>query len=244
MFSRLTLFWLCVIAVAGAVLFRTSYQVQELENDLSELEHEIVREQETIRVLRAEWGYLNDLERLETASRRYLPLRPTLPQQFTSLDRIPLRLPSSAPPAGVLMVKAPAMAPLAAAPALPGVPNAPPPAAVTVATSTPVVVDPEEAAVGGVMPQDQRDELRAATAPVNTPIPQSSPVRKPGAVASAVATAMPAAPTSTLVLTPPRQRSLTLASPTSSTSASGTGGRPPRADDQIGQLLNRIGGGR
>lgn len=58
-------------AFAGAGLFWTSQNVQTLNDDLAKARIEIMSEQETIRVLRAEWDYLNNPERLEKVADDY-----------------------------------------------------------------------------------------------------------------------------------------------------------------------------
>jgi hypothetical protein len=90
------LFWGGLIAAAGAVLFQTSYDVQDLEEKLAGLNRKIVTEQESIQVLRAEWSYLNDPTKLEELARAHLALQPTEARQFLALDVIPMR-PAPAP---------------------------------------------------------------------------------------------------------------------------------------------------
>ncbi len=90
MIGRSPLVWLALAALAVAVLFHTSYRVRALEGRLAVLNREIVREHEAIRVLEAEWGFLNDPERLERLARRHLALRPTEVAQIGSIAQIPL----------------------------------------------------------------------------------------------------------------------------------------------------------
>ncbi|MDP9195802.1 MAG: hypothetical protein M3O22_03390 [Pseudomonadota bacterium] len=85
--------WLSLAAVSGVVLFHTSYQAQILEDRLATLNRQILAEQESVRVLKAEWSYLNDPDRIERLSQQYLVLQPTAGSQFASLDGIPERLP-------------------------------------------------------------------------------------------------------------------------------------------------------
>ncbi|NYZ15713.1 hypothetical protein HL658_24495 [Azospirillum sp. RWY-5-1] len=85
------LIWLGLAAVAGAVLFETSYEVQEMEEQLASLNRQIVHEQEAIQVLRAEWSFLNDPTRLENLARSHTDLRPAEARQFLALDVVPFR---------------------------------------------------------------------------------------------------------------------------------------------------------
>lgn len=65
-----------MFAVAtGTMLFSTSQKVQKAERQLSKLTAEKNREQEAMRVLRAEWDYLNRPDRLEALASRYLGMK-------------------------------------------------------------------------------------------------------------------------------------------------------------------------
>jgi hypothetical protein len=66
-----------LIAVAGSILYDTTFEVQELEGQLSRINRQIVAEREVIQVLKVDWSLLNDISRIEQLSLRYLPdLRP------------------------------------------------------------------------------------------------------------------------------------------------------------------------
>ena len=68
--------------LAGAALFWTSQNVQQAESRLNALQTEIAKEQQSIRVLRAEWDYLNTPERLEKMATHYLEM---VPQEASSV---------------------------------------------------------------------------------------------------------------------------------------------------------------
>ncbi len=51
--------------VSGYLLMDVSNRVQMVEGDISDYEASIAREEESVRVLKAEWAYLNDPSRLE-----------------------------------------------------------------------------------------------------------------------------------------------------------------------------------
>ena len=63
------------VAMAAGMVFKTSHEVSTLESRLNSLNQEIAREQEAIRVLRAEWAYLNRPERLRALAANYSVLR-------------------------------------------------------------------------------------------------------------------------------------------------------------------------
>ncbi len=93
MIGRSTVLWLSLAIVAGVGLFHVSYRVQSLEDELTQVNREIVRERETIHVLRAEWSYLNEPQRLAELSRRHLTLAPLSATQMMRIEDLPLRLP-------------------------------------------------------------------------------------------------------------------------------------------------------
>ncbi len=70
-----TLSTFCVFIMAiilGSVLFVTSQKVQHAEKELQTLQKKTAIEEDSLRVLKAEWTYLNRPERLEVLSAQYL----------------------------------------------------------------------------------------------------------------------------------------------------------------------------
>lgn len=88
---RMTILWLALAAVCSAVLFHTSQQVTDGRAKLNALNADIRKEGETVRVLQAEWSYLNQPDRLEKLSKQYLQLAPLKGRQFTQLTETPDR---------------------------------------------------------------------------------------------------------------------------------------------------------
>ena len=81
---------LASVLVTGFMLFNVSQQVQESERQLKRVEKEIAREEEMIRVLKAEWAYLNRPDRLEHLAEQYLGME-------TMESEAVLRTPASLP---------------------------------------------------------------------------------------------------------------------------------------------------
>lgn len=73
---------------SAAALFHTSQQVTDGREKLAVIEHDIRKEDETLRVLQAEWSYLNQPDRLEKLVREYLHLEPMKGRQFTHMENL------------------------------------------------------------------------------------------------------------------------------------------------------------
>jgi len=93
MIGRGTMLWLALAIVAGAGLFHVSYRVQSLEEELTQVNRDVLREQETIHLLHAEWSYLNEPTRLAELTHRHLALAPLSSSQMARIEDLPLRLP-------------------------------------------------------------------------------------------------------------------------------------------------------
>ena len=88
------LLWTLLVTAAVGVLFYTSHQTEELETELEARHRAVLSEREAIRVLRAEWAYLNEPGRLRELARRHTPLGPAMPVQIVAtVDEIPFALP-------------------------------------------------------------------------------------------------------------------------------------------------------
>lgn len=97
--TRMAVLWFALAIVAGALLFKTSQQVNDGRQRLAAITQEMRREEDSLRVLQAEWSYLNQPERLEKLSKQYLKLTPMKGQQFARIDSLPLRPVSEEPAA-------------------------------------------------------------------------------------------------------------------------------------------------
>jgi hypothetical protein len=86
------LFWLMLVVATGFVTFKVKYAVQDIEDELNRVKKQTVAEQQEIRVLTAEWTYLNQPERLAELNRRFLQLAPVGTKQLQQkIDDIPYR---------------------------------------------------------------------------------------------------------------------------------------------------------
>lgn len=67
---------LLLAMLAGGALFWVSQQVQQTEREQRKLQRIVTQEQEAIRVLNAEWDYLNRPDRLEKLANEQLQMEP------------------------------------------------------------------------------------------------------------------------------------------------------------------------
>jgi cell division protein FtsL len=85
--TRLTIALTAFLALILSIgVFRITYQVDELESELRALNKEILQEQETIHILKAEWSHLNDPIRLEELAKKYLGLEEMRGGQLINMD--------------------------------------------------------------------------------------------------------------------------------------------------------------
>lgn len=90
-----------LLALICFELYNGVSRVKSQERELASLKAAIVSEQEAIRVLKAEWSYLNQPERLQTLAREHLPLTQTGASQIVVMASLPLKgeaAPVGAPP--------------------------------------------------------------------------------------------------------------------------------------------------
>ena len=91
MIRPVTILGLALVAVLTAALFQLKYEVRGLERELVAAAAALQDEEEAIRVLGAEWSYLNRPTRLQALSDRYLVLSPLAQPQLRALTDIPFR---------------------------------------------------------------------------------------------------------------------------------------------------------
>jgi len=88
------LFWFGLTFIVSLGLYGTSNRVQDLSKQLLSLNAQIEAEQANIHVLKAEWVYLSNPQRIEQAARKYLAMHPTALEQIAKLDDLPEILPT------------------------------------------------------------------------------------------------------------------------------------------------------
>jgi hypothetical protein len=104
-----TIVWFVVLALLGIGLFQVKYAVQAKERELKRVNRQIAADREAMRVLEAEWSYLNDPVRLADLTRRHTDLAPVMASQIATFESLVPRPAATEDPA-------PALPPIAAAP--------------------------------------------------------------------------------------------------------------------------------
>ncbi|MDD9900204.1 MAG: hypothetical protein OXT65_04425 [Alphaproteobacteria bacterium] len=94
-----TLIWMFLAAVASVLLFHTSQQVLEKRARVADLSAATAREKESLHVLKAEWSYLNQPERLEKLAAENLDLTPATAEHMVKVADLDAALAAPPPPA-------------------------------------------------------------------------------------------------------------------------------------------------
>ena len=89
--TRFVITWLAAVTLGAIGLFYVSHRVELLEDRLAREDRAILRHQEVIHVLRAEWTYLNRPERIADLARRYLALAPLSADRVVDIQDLPQR---------------------------------------------------------------------------------------------------------------------------------------------------------
>ncbi len=83
------------LILAAAYVYRIKFNSTVQAERLAKLRGEVRHERDTIAALRAEWGQLDNPERIEALAERYLKLKSVAPTQFDTLDHLPERPPQA-----------------------------------------------------------------------------------------------------------------------------------------------------
>jgi hypothetical protein len=114
-----TMFWLLLVATTGFLMFAVKYEVQGLDETYARTQKAIAVEDSQIRVLKAEWAYLNRPAALAALNERFLSLQPVATQQLlASVADVPVR-PGAPPTPEAIAAAAPSTALGNAPPAAP-----------------------------------------------------------------------------------------------------------------------------
>ncbi len=112
---RSPLIWTLLGVAAVSGVFLVKERVQRLENRLHSVQQEIATGRTAIKMLDAEWSYLNRPDRIEAMIQDHLGMAPASSSQYVRLDTFVKRTtpPSDAARSPVVRVKTPADTPSA-----------------------------------------------------------------------------------------------------------------------------------
>jgi cell division protein FtsL len=85
MINLLNILVFCFVVVVGGGLFHIKYKVIDLETRLKNVHEKTLLTKESIKVLQAEWGYLNNPGRLQKLAQKYLTLLPPDQKQVATV---------------------------------------------------------------------------------------------------------------------------------------------------------------
>lgn len=178
MIRGMTVLWTALALIVGVGLFLLKYEVATLEDRLAGLNREIYENQQAIHVLKAEWSYLNEPERLRELNERHLGLAAVAPARIAQIDAVPINDGTTPPAADEGRA-------MAAAPAKPDVAKAAAPA------KRPARPAPQETrpAVATQPPAPARPQTTPVAAPAAKPRPAlpALPVAAPAIVSPTLA---------------------------------------------------------
>ena len=250
-----TMIWLGLIGASSAFLFKTSYEVQALESELRGVNRSILREQDSIRVMHAEWAFLNQPSRLQALTDQFTKLRPIAPaQMIASAADLPMPQPSldgePMAPTASLVAQVEALPSFGPVP-LPG--HRPGEGGVLLAAAAPMIVQTQAAPIQPAVAQAAPVASARPAAPAAAPVQMAAvEVRPAPAVAPApVAQAPAAAPPATRVavadvpirpVVAPRRPAAP--APLEAVAQALTPTRAAASDDPIGALLSGLEGPR
>lgn len=99
---RLTIWTFLITIILGLVLFYSKHMVVQLEKRLSVINETLRQRKESLRVLEAEWGHLNNPSYLQKLCEKFLPqLQPVMPHQMLPMKNVPFREPGVSIPDGI-----------------------------------------------------------------------------------------------------------------------------------------------
>ncbi len=83
--------WMITATLAVTMVFQISSEVQKLHAELRTLERGTAIHDEAVRVLQAEWSYLNRPAQIADLAKRHLKMRPITAAQFIEFADLPSR---------------------------------------------------------------------------------------------------------------------------------------------------------
>lgn len=82
--------WLVAASATALILFQIKQEVRGLEEEIAAAQRDILRDQEAVHVLEAEWSYLNSPARIAALAERHLGMAPIPAERVIGFDDLPL----------------------------------------------------------------------------------------------------------------------------------------------------------
>jgi hypothetical protein len=82
--------WLVAGSITALILFQIKQEVRSLEQEIADAQQGILRDQEAVHVLEAEWSYLNSPARLAMLAERHLGFTSIPGERIIGFDDLPL----------------------------------------------------------------------------------------------------------------------------------------------------------
>lgn len=82
--------WIAAGSVTALILFQIKQEVRVLEDEIAAVQRKILKDQEAVHVLEAEWSYLNAPARIAQLAERHLGLAPIPAERIVGFDDLPL----------------------------------------------------------------------------------------------------------------------------------------------------------
>jgi cell division protein FtsL len=82
--------WLAAGSITALILFQIKQEVRDLEQQISTANGEILRDQEALHILEAEWSFLNNPARIAALAERHLGMGPIPAERIVAFDDLPL----------------------------------------------------------------------------------------------------------------------------------------------------------
>lgn len=92
---NVTAFAFLLSTLLGTIIYQIKHQVLDLEQKMHGINREIISKNETIHILNAEWGYLNQPRRLQALNSKYLQLQSIAHHQVASYKTLPTLIASN-----------------------------------------------------------------------------------------------------------------------------------------------------
>jgi cell division protein FtsL len=105
----LNIFVIGALILAASFVYKIKFDSTLQAERVAKLADQLRRERDAIATLHAEWAKLDTPGRIQGLADRHLALKPILPTQFDSLDRLPERPPAGSPgsdPIGTMLAPA------------------------------------------------------------------------------------------------------------------------------------------